>query len=56
MKNKKEIKEQIKEIKSDERYNYPPATINENAPLALIQLEMEVKVEALKWVLQEKND
>jgi len=51
MKTEKEILDKIKELESDERLSYPTATIIENAPLALIQLEMESKITALKWVL-----
>lgn len=56
MRSEKEIEDRIKEITSDERYNYPPATIQTNAPLALIQLEMETKVTTLKWVLNSKKE
>ena len=51
MKTKKEIEEKLADIKSDERLSYPPATIDINAPLALIQLSMECKIDILKWVL-----
>lgn len=34
----------VKEWKSDERLSYPTATVFENAPLALIQLELETKI------------
>ena len=51
MKTKEQIQAKINEYKSDERYNYPPATIEINAPLALIQLGMESKVSILEWVL-----
>lgn len=57
MKTEKEIKTQIAEIEVDDRYQSGlkhPATININAPLALIQLEMETKIRTLKWVLEEK--
>lgn len=37
----------VKEWKSDERLSYPSATISENAPLALIQLELETKINTL---------
>ncbi len=54
MKNKEQIEEEIKKIESDERLSYPTATIDINAPLALIQLEMETKLKVLKWVLYEE--
>jgi hypothetical protein len=51
MKTITEIKAAIAEIDADERYHYPTATVFENAPLALIQLGMRQKAEALAWVL-----
>jgi hypothetical protein len=45
------IKEEIKLIEADERYNYPCATIKENAPLALIQYNLEGKVQVLNKLL-----
>jgi len=47
-----EIKKQIEEIKKDTRMSYPKATIQINAPLALIQLSMGVKLDTLEWVLR----
>lgn len=55
MKNEKEIRDQLNKIRSDERLSYPTATIVENAPLALIQLDLEAKIDALEWVLNEKK-
>ncbi|MDP2104627.1 MAG: hypothetical protein Q8J76_01430 [Desulfobulbaceae bacterium] len=52
MKTEEEIKERIKLIESDKRLKYKTATIVENAPLALIQLELETKRDTLKWVLE----
>ncbi len=52
MKSEKEIRKQLKKIESDKRLSYPTATIVENAPLALIQLELEMKRDTLKWVLE----
>lgn len=42
------LNQQIAEITSDERFSYKPATVFENAPLALIQVEMKAKVDVLK--------
>jgi hypothetical protein len=60
MKNFRELKKvicaEIAKIKADKRYHYPPATIEINAPLALIQLEMETKVTILEWVLKQIGD
>jgi len=52
MKTKGEIEKQIKLLESDERLKMPSATIDINAPLALIQLEMETKITTLKWVMK----
>ena len=46
-----EIESRIASIEKDERYNYPPAQIQINAPLALIQVDMKASVCALRWVL-----
>jgi hypothetical protein len=51
MKSKDEILNKIEELKSDERHNYKPALVEINAPLALIQVEIQSKIDALKWVL-----
>jgi len=48
------IEEKIGKIEADERYQSGlrhPATIDINAPLALIQLEMETTIKTLRWVL-----
>jgi hypothetical protein len=47
------VKARLKELKSDERYNYKPADVFVNAPLALIQVDIEARVSALEWVLKE---
>ena len=46
-----EIEAKLKELESDVRLTYKTATVFENAPLALIQLELESKINMLKWVL-----
>jgi hypothetical protein len=53
MKSKDEIKNKLAEIEADERLHYPPATVFENAPLALIQTELEAKQNILRWALEE---
>ena len=55
MKTQKEIEEKIKELESDERLSYPTATIDINAPLALIQLRLESKIAALKWAVKSEE-
>ena len=52
MKSNDEILTKIKELESDERHNYEPALVQVNAPLALIQIEIQSKIDALKWVLR----
>jgi hypothetical protein len=51
IKSEKEIREAIREIEADDRFKAPPALVNINAPLALIQMELEGQIKALKWVL-----
>lgn len=50
----KEIKAEKERIQCDERIKYPPANVFSNAPLALIQVELDTTVKVLKWVLNEK--
>lgn len=52
MKTEKEILAEIKRLASDGRVQQKPATVFENAPLAIIQTEIESKVTALEWVLE----
>ena len=51
MKSGDEIRKQITELEADERHKLPPALVDINAPLALIQVEIDAKLIALKWVL-----
>ena len=54
MKSNEQIEKRIREIEADDRYQSGlkhPATIDINAPLALIQLSFEIELKALKWVL-----
>lgn len=46
-----EIQAMIERIEGDDRYRYPAARVDVNAPLALIQVEMKAQVRALKWAL-----
>jgi len=52
MKTKDEIEKKLQEVEADERLGYPAATVFANAPLALIQMELEAKRATLKWVLE----
>ncbi len=54
MKDEAAIKRRIAEIEADDRYKSSqksPATVDINAPLALIQLAYETEIKALRWVL-----
>ena len=56
MRSVEEIKAQIAKVESDDRYQSGlkhPATVDINAPLALIQLSFETQLKTLKWVLNE---
>lgn len=53
MRTEQEIRRRLAEIARDERMSYPSASVIENAPLALIQVQGESAVEALRWVLGE---
>ena len=46
------IKARVQEIWDDERYHYRTATLEINAPLAMIQLALEVEMQALCRVLE----
>ena len=52
MKTPEEIQKRIDEILTDERLSYKTASININAPLAMMQLAMEVELHTLQRVLQ----
>ena len=56
MKTTAEIRERIREIKADPRYNNRgpkhAANVFTNAPLALLQMGWESEVKALRWVLE----
>jgi hypothetical protein len=52
VKTEEQIKERIKEVDADERLHYPSASVFVNAPLALIQIELAIRLQTLKWVLE----
>lgn len=57
MKSVEVIQKEIARIEADDRYISGlkhPATTDINAPLALVQLEMETRRATLKWVLKEE--
>jgi hypothetical protein len=51
MKSKEKILAKIKDLEDDDRHKYAPASVQINAPLALIQVEIQAKIDALMWVL-----
>jgi hypothetical protein len=51
MRSKKEIMEKIEEFEMNENLSCPTASVFRNAPLALEQLALQSKIQALKWVL-----
>ncbi len=54
MKDIRAIEKRIAKIEDDDKYQSGrrnPATVDINAPLALIQLEMETEIKVLRWVL-----
>ena len=46
-----EIRKRIDAIDADDRFHYPPALVEINAPLALIQVGMSAEIRALAWCL-----
>lgn len=54
MKTEEEMEKRLSEINSDSRLRGKPATIQINAPLALIQLALETERDTLKWVLDKE--
>ena len=51
MKNGDEIAKKLAEVCGDERLSYPAANVSTNAPLALIQVQLESERRILQWVL-----
>lgn len=51
MKSKKEIEAELASVESKEQLHYPSADVYTNAPLALIQTELETRAGVLRWVL-----
>jgi hypothetical protein len=55
MRSPDELRAEIKRIKADERYNYPPADIHINGYLAIMQIEWKSRVQALEWALADSE-
>lgn len=56
MKTRGEIAKAIREIEKDDRRKIAGVTIFNNAPLSLIQVEIDAKLRALIWVLSETEE
>ncbi len=50
-----EIRNELEIIVSDDLLKMPKQTLEINAPVALMQLVLETKRDALKWVLRERK-
>lgn len=46
------IEDALAEVENDERLGYPTATVQVNAPLALVQCQLEAQAKTLKEVLR----
>ena len=53
MKSRDAIQAEIARINADDRLAGPPATVFNNAPLALIQVELKARRDALQWALED---
>lgn len=53
MKSKEQIEAKIEEIQNSDLLTSGTVTIDINAPVALMQMEAEGVIKALKWVLKE---
>lgn len=53
MKTRQQIQERLAKVEADERKHYPPADVFSNAPLALIQVQLDTEASTLEWVLRE---
>lgn len=51
MKTQEEIRRRLIGVEADARLHYPPANVEVNAPLALIQVGLAAESNALRWVL-----
>lgn len=52
MKTQVEIEEMLKQVEADKRLSYPTATVFANAPLALIQTDLEARRSILRSILE----
>jgi hypothetical protein len=52
MKTEQVIRDQIEKLAAADAHKEPAADIEVNAPLALLQTEIDAKIAALEWVLR----
>lgn len=55
VKTEAEIRALLEHIERDDRLGYRPALVQVNAPLALIQTELDARAETLRWVLGHRD-
>ena len=55
MKTSDEIRARLAETQAQPQLKYKPATVQINAPLALIQMGLESEIRILKWVLDQRD-
>ena len=48
-----ECRKKLKRLEEHDLMQRPPATVEVNAPVALMQMAMEGRISALKWVISE---
>ena len=53
MKSQKAIENMLFNIEQDPRYKADAANVQTNAPLALIQCQLEGQVQMLQWILKD---
>ena len=56
MKSTNEVLFEIGKILKDERLDSPPVNVFSNAPLALIQVELETRLLTLMWMIEDDED
>ncbi len=51
MRSEQEVRDSLSRVSGDERLTYEPVLVQVNAPLALIQVELEARKNVLRWML-----
>jgi len=55
MRTREEIEARLGEVLEDDRLHEPPASVQVDAGLALVQVALKAQVQILRWVLSEKE-